>query len=154
MTYELRQVPDWDSWFLGIAFEVEKRSKDPHTQVGCVIVDREHVLRATGYNGMVAGMEETPEHWDRPTKYALVCHAEFNAVALAARVGVALRGCTAYVTRFPCLTCTRLLIQAGISRVVVAPKTKLTLGYRSDFDKAIELLLSVGVEVSHEVIFE
>lgn len=142
-----RQVPDWDDWFLELAAVTAKRSKDPKRQVGCVIVHPQFKdQRSGGYNGMVAGIKETPEVWQRPLKYDYVCHAEANAVAIAARNGSSLEGCTTYITCFPCLACTRLLLQAGIKRIVVTPG-EVSHGYVKEYQKALALLKIAGVAV-------
>lgn len=114
----MRVVESCDAYFLKMADHVATRSKDPNTQVGCVIVGRGNQVLSTGYNGMPPGVDETPELWSRPAKYDFVIHAEQNAVARAARLGIALDGSTAYVTRQPCQECAKALIAGGIRRVV------------------------------------
>lgn len=116
MTVE--SVESWDATFLGLAERFAKRSKDPSTKVGCVIVGPDREVRSMGYNGLPRGVEDLAERMERPAKYLWTSHAEENAVAQAARIGVSLKGCTAYVTHFPCARCARALIQAGIIAVV------------------------------------
>lgn len=143
----MRTVPEWDDWFMAIAQVVAKRSKDPNTQVGCLIVHPEfQSQRSGGYNGMVAGLKETAKLWERPTKYDYVCHAEANAVAIAARNGSNLNGCVAYITCFPCLACARLLLQAGIKRIVV-PAGQVSQGYLAEVAKVHKLLKTVKVPI-------
>ena len=90
-------------------------SKDPSTKVGCVVVGPDREIRSTGFNGLPRGIEDTAERLgDRALKYPLICHAEENAIMHAARIGVALKGCIAYVTWPPCTRCARSLIQAGV----------------------------------------
>lgn len=108
----------WDATFLGLAERFAKRSKDPSTKVGCVIVGPDREVRSMGYNGLPRGVEDLAERMERPAKYLWTSHAEENAVAQAARIGVSLKGCTAYATHFPCARCARALIQAGIVAVV------------------------------------
>lgn len=113
----LRERPDWDLYFLQLASQVAQRSCDPSTQHGCVLViDKIPVMM--GYNGLPAGTNDGVYPQERPAKYWFYCHSEENAVALAARRGVATDGATAYVTGPPCVRCLRLLHQAGICRVV------------------------------------
>jgi len=115
----------WDQYFLGIAGEVAKRSTCLRRQVGCVMVRDRHVL-ATGYNGSPAGAPHCLDvgcaREGIPSGERLdLCrasHAEANAVCQAAHFGEALSGATAYVTIRPCAGCMRLLIQAGVKRVV------------------------------------
>lgn len=101
---------DWHSYFLNIAAAVARKSKDPNTKVGAVIVRDKRIL-STGYNGMVSGAVEI---WTRPEKYEHVVHAEANAISFAARNGSAVEGGAIYITHAPCLNCAKLILQAGI----------------------------------------
>jgi dCMP deaminase len=102
-----------------LAEQVATRSKDPSTQVGCVIVSEEKVVVSTGYNGIPSGVLDLDERMERPAKYLWTSHAEENAVAQAAKVGARLKNGSAYVTHPPCCRCARMLIQAGITTVYV-----------------------------------
>lgn len=106
----------WDERFIRAADEVASWSKDPSTQVGCVIVDPELQRRVgEGFNGFPRFMSDAPELYkDRETKYSRTLHAEVNAVLFSKKT----EGCTAYVTHPPCTNCALVLIQAGINRVV------------------------------------
>lgn len=117
---EGKKGSSWDSYFLNIAQLIAGKSKDTSTKVGCVVVGPDNEIRATGYNGLPRGVDDDrPERFERPAKYLWTSHAEENAVAQAARVGMRLKGCKAYVTHYPCARCTRSLIQAGIVCIVV-----------------------------------
>ncbi len=111
----------WDEYFMGIAVLSSLRSKDPNTKVGACIVDSDHKVVSIGYNGMPRGIDEEAVSWnkgdDLDSKYLYVCHAEFNAI-LNTRDGAALKGCTMYVTLFPCNECTKAIIQTGIKEIV------------------------------------
>ncbi len=109
----------FDELFLNVAHTVAQKSKDPSTKVGCVIVGPDNEPRSFGWNGFSRGVRDLPERMVRPDKYDWTIHAEANSVANAARAGIALRGCKAYVTHFPCSSCADMLIQSGISCVVV-----------------------------------
>lgn len=137
----MRIVASWDQTALRIARTIaDARSKDPSRQVGCVLIHPDsHTIASSGYNGMVAGAPESDAMWERPTKYAFVCHAEFNAIALAAKKGHSVDGTTAYITCMPCLACARLLIQAGIKRIVI-PHYEVASGYAEEFEQTCELL--------------
>lgn len=103
---------------MDLATQIAGWSKDPSTQVGCVVVDSDRRIVATGYNGFPRGVSDTRMRLeDRPTKHMLVVHAEANAVAAAARNGTSLMGTTAYVTHPCCSQCAALLSQAGVKRV-------------------------------------
>jgi dCMP deaminase len=106
----------WSQRFVRLAQEVGSWSKDPSTKVGCVLVDRNRRVIATGYNGLPRRIEDSVDRLDdRPTKYAMTVHAEANALLQA---GPRADGCTAYVTHTPCSHCAAMLIQAGVYMVV------------------------------------
>ena len=123
----LRIVPNWDEYWMSIAQMTASRSKDPSTQVGCVIVSKDNHQVSMGYNGFPAGMPETDDLWERPVKYALVVHSEMNALLNATS---SVRGCKMYVTHNPCSNCAKHIAAAGISEVIfaadyVAPATEI-----------------------------
>ena len=107
----------WDSFFLGMAKYMSTASKDPSTQVGAIIVDDARIIKGVGYNGFPRGVNDSNTRLHhRPTKYSLVVHAEANAI-LNAHGDI--RGCTLYVYPLaPCNECAKLIIQAGIKKVV------------------------------------
>lgn len=114
MTNDLK----WDRRFLADAAHFAARSKDPSTQVGAVIVRGRHIL-ATGYNGFPRGVDDTMDRLnDRASKLLFTVHAEANAMAQCAMHGQSTSGATLYCTHPPCAGCMRLLIAAGITRVV------------------------------------
>lgn len=139
---------DWDSYMMRMAETTAIKSKDPATQVGCVIVGPAKEIRSTGFNGLPRGVRDDPARMERPEKYLWTSHAEENAVAQAARSGASLDGGTAYVTHFPCARCARSLIQAGVRRVVVG------MGQTSmppeEFACARVMFDEAGVEVSSQ----
>ena len=115
----------FDELFLNVAHTVAQKSKDPSTKVGCVIVGPDNEPRSFGWNGFARGVEDLPERMQRPQKYDWTIHAEANAVANAARVGIPLKGCKAYVTHFPCKSCADMLIQSGVCEVVLGQGTTI-----------------------------
>lgn len=111
----------WDEWFISLAYAVAKKSKDPSTQVGALIVRPDRTIVAAGYNGFPRSIEDTEERLnDRPTKYSLIIHAEMNAV-LTARED--LTGYTLYSVLMPCDRCFVHMLQAGIMRYVYPKPT-------------------------------
>ena len=91
---------------MGVALLAAMRSKDPNTQVGACIVDRNHVILSTGYNGFPKGCSDDDFPWERTgedTKYS---------------GGKDLRNAVLYVSLFPCNECAKAIIQSGISEVV------------------------------------
>lgn len=135
----------WPQYFLQLAELIASRSKDPNTKVGCVITGPDKEIRATGYNGLPRRVGDRPERMERPAKYLWTSHAEENAVAQAAFVGVPLKGCTAFVTHHPCSRCARMLIQAGITCVQIGPGT--TSMPAEEFEVAEAMLGEAGVRI-------
>jgi dCMP deaminase len=107
--------PDWHSYFMQIADVVSTRSTDPNTKHGCVLVDKDRRIIATGYNGPPQGVNTYPT--TRPEKYDYFIHAEENAVLFCREQPHA-----AYITGPPCSTCARMLIQAGVKEIYYGPR--------------------------------
>jgi len=107
-------------------------------QVGALVV-KDKMIISDGYNGTPSGFENICEE-DGVTK-PYVLHAEANAITKIARSGNNSEGATLYVTDSPCIECAKLIIQAGIRRVVFARSYRLTDG--------IDLLKRANIEVVH-----
>ena len=107
--------------YMNIARAVAELSKD-ETKVGAIVLGTTKEIRSLGYNGAPRGCaaDEDERKDGRPEKYFWFSHAELNAITNAARVGTPLDGCTIMVTHFPCMDCARAIVQAGITKVVVA----------------------------------
>jgi len=110
----------WEEYFMGIALISAKRSKDPHTQVGACIVNKNKKIVGIGYNGFPIGCPDNNLPWDKQgeyyhTKYAYIVHAEANAILNSTKN---LNGCTLYVCLFPCNECAKLIIQSKIKKVI------------------------------------
>ena len=143
----------WTGRFVALANVMAGWSKDPRTQVGAVAVDPEtRRIVETGYNGLPRGVRDTPERMlpdplpghEMGAKYLFTAHAEENLVAHAARDR--LEGTTVYVTHFCCAACTRMLINAGVKRVVVgAGKTSMPV---EQFEAARTMFEEAGVVVA------
>ena len=111
----------WDKYFMGIALLSAKRSKDPSTQVGACIVNKDKRILSMGYNGMPRCCSDDEFPWEKndnplDSKYLYVCHAELNAILNCDRGNV--RDCIVYTTLFPCNECAKAIIQSGIAEVV------------------------------------
>ncbi|NMA92743.1 MAG: cytidine deaminase [Firmicutes bacterium] len=121
--------PSWDSYFIEIAQVVASRSTCLRRQVGAVMV-KDRRLLTTGYNGSPTGLAHCRELGCLREKLQVpsgerheLCrglHAEQNAIIQAAIYGVSIKGATLYCTHFPCSLCAKMLINAGICRLVVA----------------------------------
>ena len=114
---ELISGVKWDLRFLELAKLVSTWSKDPSTQVGAVVVDKEKRVVSLGYNGLPKNVQDSEERLnDRDLKLKLIIHAELNAIQFARQN---LSGCTLYTHPFmPCSVCASHVIQSGITRVV------------------------------------
>lgn len=108
-------------------------------QVGALIV-KDKMIISDGYNGTPTGFPNICEGEDG-LSLPCVLHAEANAITKIARSGNNSDGATLYVTDAPCIECAKLIIQAGIKRVVYAREYRLTEG--------LDLLRQVGIEVEH-----
>ncbi len=106
-------------------------------KVGALVV-RDQMIISDGYNGTPTGFENICED-DKNTSKPYVLHAEANAITKLARSNNSSEGATMYCTASPCIECAKLIIQAGIKRVVYSEKYRLTDG--------IDLLERAGVEV-------
>lgn len=138
-----REVPSWDDYFLAIADAVRRRSKDPSTQVGCVVADARHRVVATGYNGAPPGIDDAALDWSRPAKYEWVIHSELNALLHAPGD---LTGCTLYVTGTPCSACMRAVAASGIRRVVYSP-LEIAMVDEEEREKTLRIAAACGVSL-------
>jgi dCMP deaminase len=111
---------DWEHTFMGIAILMSRRSPDPNTQVGAVLVSLDNRIISTGYNGLPRGISCGQINWSRDnedelqTKYPFVIHAENNSILSAHED---LTGSSLFVTMHPCNECAQLIIQHGIKKV-------------------------------------
>jgi dCMP deaminase len=111
-------VENWNEYFLCMAETAALKSKDPKCRVGAVIASSENIVLSTGFNGLARKVYDNAQLLADPEeKLKVICHAEFNAICNAARIGVRLEGASIFVNKFPCLACCNAIIQAGIVRV-------------------------------------
>lgn len=113
--------PSWDRYFLDMACNVAARSTCNRAHVGALLVRDNRVL-ATGFNGSVRNLPHCDEagHLMIDGHCKRTIHAEINAVIQCALHGVSSQGATAYITHYPCYDCSKVLLNAGIARVVYA----------------------------------
>ena len=133
-----------DSRYMRMAMIWAENSYCQRRKVGALIV-KDKMIISDGYNGTPAGFENICEDDNGLTK-PYVLHAEANAITKIARSSNNSEGATLYVTTSPCIECSKLIIQAGIKRVVYADEYHITDG--------LDLLKSVGVEVVHLIDWE
>ena len=137
----------WNEYFMGVADLATKRSKDPNTQVGACIVDKNNIILSTGYNGLPYGCSDDEYTWERTgedTKYKYVVHAELNAILNAQ--GKDLKNARIFVDLFPCNECAKAIIQCGIKEVIYLydkyADSKETIASK-------KMLSSAGVKTTH-----
>lgn len=136
----------WDTRMMDLAKHVSQWSKDPSSQVGCVIARPDGTVASLGYNGLPRGVEDTAARLtDRPTKYAMTVHSEPNAIVNAHE---RLDGYTVYTYPFPpCAPCAAMMIQAGIARIVsLAPNSATVNRWGDSFILSREMMAEAGVE--------
>ena len=127
----------FDHRYLEMAEVWARNSYCKRRQVGAVIV-KDRMIISDGYNGTPSGFENICEDENGVTK-PYVLHAEANAITKVAKSGNSSQGATLYVTASPCMECSKLIIQAGIKRVVYKDEYRLTDG--------VDLLRRAGIEV-------
>lgn len=129
----------YDTAYLKMALEWSKLSYCKRRQVGALIV-KDKMIISDGYNGTPTGFENICEDDEGYTKW-YVLHAEANAISKVASSTQSCRGATLYITMSPCQQCSKLIHQAGISRLVFHESYK--------DDSGIRFLQKAGVEITH-----
>ncbi|MGN0702218.1 MAG: deoxycytidylate deaminase [Lentihominibacter sp.] len=145
----MNRRPSWDEYFMDMAALTAKRSTCLRRQIGAVIVKDKHII-ATGYNGAPRGVPHCEEkggclrqQLNVPSgerhELCRALHAEQNAIIQAATLGQSIEGGTIYVTNQPCVICAKMIINAGIRRIVVKE------GYPDEL--AVEILREAGLSI-------
>lgn len=139
---------EWDQYFMRVAQPVSSRSTCTRRQIGAIAVKDKRIL-ATGYNGAPSGLEHCLDNgclrdkMEVPSgqrqELCMAVHAEQNVLIQAAVNGVALKNATLYVTESPCILCAKMLINAGIKRIVFQGQYPDHMG--------VELLKEAGISV-------
>jgi len=141
--------PSWDEYFMEMAMLTAKRSTCMRRNVGAVIVQDKHII-ATGYNGAPKGIPHCEEiggclreKMNIPSgerhELCRALHAEQNAIIQAATLAQSIEGASIYITNQPCVICSKMIINAGIKRIVVKE------GYPDKL--AIDLLAEAGLKI-------
>ena len=136
-------VLEWEEYFMELAKLTAKRSKDPVTQVGAAIVNKNKRVIGLGYNGFI----DIPDNdklfpWTKNSnnyeeiKYSYVIHAEANAILNSTS---SIKDSTLYVTLFPCRECAKLIIQSGIKKIVY-------LDYKEDL-ASLRMFKAANIEI-------
>ena len=106
---------DWDRYFMSIAILGSIRSPCNRLKVGCVIIKNNRLV-SMGYNGFLPNSKHVSRIRDNHEQSTV--HAEQNAISDAASRGVSVNECTAYITHYPCINCFKILIAAGIKKII------------------------------------
>ena len=141
--------PTWDEYFMGIAKLTAERSTCLRRKVGAVIVQDKHII-VTGYNGAPRGIPHCAERGGclreelgvpsgERHELCRALHAEQNAIIQAATFGNSIEGATIYVTHQPCIICSKMIINAGIQKIIVEES------YPDEF--AVEILHEAGLKI-------
>lgn len=143
--------PGWDEYFMSVAHTVRRRADCTRRQVGAILV-RDRRIISTGYNGTPRGARNcseggckrcngSEEEYPRGTHLdkCMCSHAEENAIVQAALHGIAVEGATMYTTNSPCTTCCKMMINAGVKKIVIDGNYPDELG--------MEMLGQAGAEI-------
>jgi dCMP deaminase len=141
--------PTWDEYFMGIARLTSERSTCLRRKVGAVIVQDKHIV-ATGYNGAPRGIAHCAERGGclreelgvpsgERHELCRALHAEQNAIIQAATFGNSIEGGTIYITHQPCIICAKMIINAGIRKIIVDQ------AYPDDY--AVDILREAGLMI-------
>jgi len=148
--YVMNSRPSWDDYFVGLLDSLATRATCDRGKNSALIAKNKRIV-ATGYVGAPAGLPHCDEsghlyrdvlHTDgKPRQHCVrTTHSEANAIAQAAHYGISIDGATLYTKLTPCLDCTKLLINAGIKRVVAVKD------YHASHDSK-EFLKQAGIEL-------
>jgi len=135
-----RESGTWSKHFMKMALVASEISKDPSTKTGCIIINAKRDIIATGYNGFPFAIDDKDE-WlnDRDMKYALVIHAETNAI-LRTTNRRDLEGAELYCTHYPCGDCAKNIVQVGIKKVFYHNRQKLEDGNWAEHYKVSDMI--------------
>jgi len=142
----MKKRPDWNEYFMSLAFAIAERSTCLRRSVGAIAVKDKQIL-ATGYNGAPTGYEHCIDSNEclrdrlqipsgENTELCLGCHAEQNVICQAAKHGISLNNAELYCTTFPCVLCMKNILNAGFSKVY----------YRIDFEDHLNKKLAAKIE--------
>lgn len=149
MAHKIDNRPSWDEYFMEMAELTSKRSTCLRRHVGAVIVKDRHII-ATGYNGAPRGVAHCSDiggclreelHVPSGERHELcrALHAEQNAIIQSATLGQSIEDADIYITNQPCAICAKMIINAGIKRIVVKE------GYPDEL--AVKILDEAGLKV-------
>lgn len=130
-------------------YNAELFSKDPHTKVGCIILTENfNQILSTGINGFPRKLkDDVPERLEKLNKLNYMSHSEANAIANAAKSGTSIDNSVIVITKFPCSTCSKLLIQSGIKKIYTVEPDYTSPTWGNDAKISEEMLKEVNIEI-------
>lgn len=136
---------NWDDYFMNLCKHVALKSKDPSTKHGSIIVDPEHNIISTGFNGPPRGVDDSIVPLTRPEKYSWFCHSEINSLTTANRTGSSLKDCTIYQTGPSCKFCWLAIANSGIRRQVCGSLSSNCVS-EEDIEVQRQMAKMIGIE--------
>jgi len=144
---DMSERPTLENWALDLCTVIARRSRDPRTTVGAVILRPDNTIAAAGYNGFARGVDDDPAIYaDRNRKLLRTVHAEINAILTSREP---LHGYTLYVSPLhPCSQCAAAIIQSGIKTVIARiDSSNQHVSWQESFREAAQMFSEAGVVV-------
>jgi len=136
---------DWKEYFMRHVYLAASKSKDPRTKIGAVLV-KDGIIISEGFNGFARGVVDRLDRYEnKKEKYIFTVHGEANAVLNAVRHGINTQGSTCYTQAIPCHDCTKMLIQAGISRIIYHTLWPMNQKWIKSIEYSMLMLNEVGI---------
>lgn len=150
MQTEDNYINDWDEIFMRSVYNIARKSKDPKTKIGAVLV-RDNIPIVQCFNGFPRKIKDLPERYNnRELKRRMVAHAEENTVLVSGRLGKCTDNTICYTQGIPCSHCAIVLINGGIREIVVHkqwPNLSHSPEWSSSIDLSTSMLEEAGVSI-------
>jgi len=140
--------PDWDSYFMTLAFVIARRSIDPRTKHGAVLVAADKRVLSIGYNGPIRGSIDANIPLTGELKYPYMIHSEENCLLNYHGGREDLKGAIMFITGKPCSRCLRMMLQKGIKNIVQGPLKSFCVD-QDDDEASINMLIGQNVNVKN-----
>ncbi len=132
---------DWNFYFLKMASLIAKKSKDPRTKIGAVIVKDKQII-SSGYNGFPKGVSDD-DRLNKDNKNTFMVHAEANAIIQCAKNGTSCDKSTLYTFAPPCCECSKLIINSGIKYVKILESYYQIFSKRDDWKESVKHAIDI-----------
>ncbi len=121
-------------------------SKDPNTRVGCVIFNNDFEILSRGINEFPINLLNTPQRWERPSKYNYVIHAEINAISNCLKNNIDITNCNILTTLFPCHECLKFIVQCGFNKIY-SPNPIFKDKWKKSYEISNEIINELDIEI-------